>query len=100
MAQNVTRHNCRASLGSGREEPAVGGTIIDISSHAMDLIPWLTGAQVAEVIAARNWNAGLSRYPHFKNAGQLMFRLDNGGGLGVDASVPLFCLESLGREID
>lgn len=63
-----------------------GGTINDIAIHAIDLIPWMTGRQLVEVTAARVWNARLPQYPHFQDAGQLMLRLDNDGGVFGDVS--------------
>ncbi len=63
-----------------------GGTINDIAVHATDLIPWLTERAIADVVAARAWNARLPQHPHFQDAGQLMLRLDNNGGAFGDVS--------------
>lgn len=63
-----------------------GGTINDIGVHAIDLIPWLTGRALAEVVAARGWNANVKQVPSFQDAGQFMLRLDNGGGALGDVS--------------
>jgi predicted dehydrogenase len=63
-----------------------GGTINDIAIHATDLIPWLTGREFADVVAARAWNARLPQHPHFQDAGQAMWRLDNNGGVFGDVS--------------
>ncbi len=63
-----------------------GGTINDIGVHAMDVVPWLTGRQIVQVVAARQWNARLPQYPHFGDAAQFMLKLDNGGGLLADVS--------------
>lgn len=63
-----------------------GGTINDIAIHAIDLIPWLTGREIADIVAARAWNARLPQHPHFQDAGQLMLRLDNNGGAFGDVS--------------
>ncbi len=63
-----------------------GGTINDIAVHGIDLVPWMTGRKVAEVVAARAWNARLKEYPHFQDAAQFMLRLDNDGGLLADVS--------------
>ncbi len=63
-----------------------GGTINDIAIHAIDLIPWMTGRRLMEVTAARAWNARLPQHPHFQDAGQLMLRLDNNGGVFGDVS--------------
>jgi predicted dehydrogenase len=63
-----------------------GGTINDIGIHAIDAIPWLTGRTIAEVAAARAWNARLPQFPHFQDAAQVMLKLDNGGGVLGDLS--------------
>lgn len=63
-----------------------GGTINDIAVHAIDLIPWLTGAEFTTVNSARTWNAGLSEAPDFHNAAQAMFTLSNGCGVLGDVS--------------
>jgi predicted dehydrogenase len=63
-----------------------GGTINDIAIHAIDAIPWLTGRQLAEVTAARAWNARLPQHPHFQDAAQLMLKLDNHGSAFGDVS--------------
>ncbi len=63
-----------------------GGTVNDIAVHALDLIPWMTGRQIAGVLAARAWNARLPQHPHFQDAAQLMLRLDNDGGATGDVS--------------
>jgi predicted dehydrogenase len=63
-----------------------GGTINDIAIHAIDAIPWLTGRRIVEALAARAWNARVPQFPHFQDAGQLMLRLDNDGGVLGDVS--------------
>lgn len=63
-----------------------GGTINDIAIHAIDLIPWMTGRAIAACVAARAWNARVPRHPHFQDAGQVMLKLDNGGGVLGDVS--------------
>ena len=63
-----------------------GGTINDIAIHAADFIPWITGHEVSEVTAARVWNAKAVEAAHFKDCGQFMLRLDNGGGVIGDVS--------------
>ncbi len=62
------------------------GTLNDIAVHAVDIIPWLTGRRVAEITAARAWNAKAGHAPFFQDAAQLMLRLDNGGGVLGDVS--------------
>jgi predicted dehydrogenase len=63
-----------------------GGTINDIAIHATDMIPWMTGRQIVEVVGARVWNARLPQHPHFQDCGQFMLRLDNNGGVLGDLS--------------
>jgi predicted dehydrogenase len=63
-----------------------GGTINDIAIHAIDFIPWITGLQFTNVVAARCWNAFAPDFPHFKDAAQLMLTLDNGCGVLGDVS--------------
>ena len=63
-----------------------GGTINDIGIHAIDLIPWLTGRRITECVAARAWNARLPQFPHFQDAGQVVLKLDNNGGVLGDVS--------------
>ncbi len=68
------------------EEGLHGGTINDIAIHAMDWIPWMTGRNPVEVVAARVWNGKTSRFPLFQDCAQLMLKLDNGGGVLGDVS--------------
>ena len=63
-----------------------GGTINDIAVHAFDAIPWVTGRTLAEVVAARVWNASPDVCPGFQDGAQLMLRMDNGGGVLGDVS--------------
>ncbi len=63
-----------------------GGTITDIGIHAIDLLPWLTGRGLAEVTAARAWNAKAAAAPCFKDCAQFMLRMENGGGVLGDVS--------------
>ncbi|MHC4870413.1 MAG: Gfo/Idh/MocA family protein [Planctomycetota bacterium] len=63
-----------------------GGTINDIGIHGVDLVKWLTGNKVAEINAARNWNAILPEVPDFKDAAQFMLTLENGCGVLADVS--------------
>ena len=68
-------------------EPGLhGGTLNDIAIHAMDFIPWVTGLSIAEVVAARTWNAKATEARHFKDCGQFLLRLSNGGGVLGDVS--------------
>lgn len=68
-------------------EPGMhGGTINDIAIHALDLVPWMTGEKLVEVIAARAWNARLPQHPDFQDAAQFLIRLGNNGSLFGDVS--------------
>jgi len=68
-------------------EPGMhGGTLNDIAIHAVDLIPWITGLGIVHIDAARTWNAKATHTPHFKDCGQLLLRLSNGGGVLGDVS--------------
>jgi predicted dehydrogenase len=68
------------------EDGKHGGTINDIAVHAIDLVPWMTGRKLREVVAARAWNARLPQHPNFQDAAQFMLRLDNNGSVFGDAS--------------
>ena len=68
------------------EEGSHGGTINDIAIHAIDGIPWCTGRQLTEVVAARVWNGKTPQFPWFQDCAQLMLKLDNGGGVLGDVS--------------
>ena len=63
-----------------------GGTINDIAIHGIDLIPWMTGRKIAEVVAARGWNARCEANKSFQDGAQMMLRLDNDGGVLADVS--------------
>lgn len=80
------------------EEGKHGGTINDIGIHAFDLIPWITGSDYVEVIAARSWNAFAEDFPHFHDAGQFMMKLSN--GCGVLGDVSYFMPDTMGYTLD
>jgi len=63
-----------------------GGTFNDILVHGVDLMHYLTGKRVAEVIAARAWNGGLPEVPHFQDMAQALLRLENDAGVIADVS--------------
>lgn len=63
-----------------------GGTLNDIGIHAFDFVPWLTGQNWKDVVAARSWNVKADEFPHFKDGSQLMATLDNGAGVLADFS--------------
>ncbi len=68
------------------EEGKYGGVINDIAIHGIDLIPYMTGLTVKEVIGARCWNAYATEKPNFLDCGQFMLSLSNGGGVIADVS--------------
>lgn len=74
-----------------------GGTINDIAIHGIDIVQWITGLEITEINAARNWNAVAKKYPHFKDAGQLMLTMSN--GCGVLADVSYFAPDSCGYKL-
>ncbi|MCL6519346.1 MAG: Gfo/Idh/MocA family oxidoreductase [Armatimonadetes bacterium] len=80
------------------EEGKHGGTINDIGIHAFDLIPWATGLEWSQIVAARSWNAFATQTPHFRDAGQFMLKLSNDGGVVGDVSY--FMPNSLGYTLD
>jgi len=63
-----------------------GGAINDIAIHVIDLLPWMTGHRVAQINAARGWNARLPQAPHFQDGAQMMLTLANGAGVLGDVS--------------
>ena len=63
-----------------------GGTINDIAIHAIDFIPWMTGLEIQEFIAARTWQAFDSGCDCFNDAAQFMFVMNNGCGVMGDVS--------------
>ncbi|MCM8816660.1 MAG: Gfo/Idh/MocA family oxidoreductase [Candidatus Omnitrophica bacterium] len=68
-------------------EPGMhGGTINDIGIHAIDYILWATGMRFTKINAARSWNAFAKKYPHFRDAGQMMLTMENGCGVLGDVS--------------
>jgi len=68
------------------EEGCHGGTINDVAIHAIDMIPWVTGLRFTRVVAAREWQRGVPRGSHFKNAAQLMLAMENEAGVIGDVS--------------
>ncbi len=63
-----------------------GGTINDIAVHGIDLIRYITGKGVKEVVAARCWNAYAKEKPDFSDSAQLLAVLDGETGLIADVS--------------
>ncbi len=63
-----------------------GGTINDIAIHALDVLPWMLGSPVAEIVGARTWNDRLPQHPDFEVGAQLMIRLADGTGCIGDVS--------------
>ncbi len=58
-----------------------GGTVNDLLIHSVDTIICTTGMDFKEVISARNWNAGISHLPNFRNGAQVMLTMENGCGV-------------------
>lgn len=63
-----------------------GGTINDIAVHALDLIPWVVGAPVQDLLCANTWTREVAPGVPFQVGGQCMFRLANGAGVLGDVS--------------
>lgn len=74
-----------------------GGTLNDIAIHGLDLVEWLTGKEITEIVAARTWNAFAEKFPHFNDAGQLMLKLSN--NCGVIGDVSYFSPDSFGYKL-
>ena len=68
------------------EEGKQGGTLNDITVHAMDFIPWVTGLEFKEINHARVWNARHKKTPFFQDGAQVMLTMDNGCGVMGDVS--------------
>lgn len=68
------------------EDGKHGGVINDIAIHGIDLIPYLTGLEIKEIIGARCWNAYADQEPAFRDSAQLMLSLSNGAGVIADVS--------------
>ncbi len=68
------------------EKGKQGGTITDIGSHAIDLIPWIVGVDFSRVISARTWNAFVPQGDCFHDAAQFMLEMENGCGVVGDVS--------------
>jgi predicted dehydrogenase len=79
------------------EKDKHGGTLNDIAIHGLDLVEWLTGMEITEIVAARTWNAFADKYPHFNDAGQLMLKLSN--NCGVIGDVSYFSPDSFGYKL-
>lgn len=63
-----------------------GGVINDVAIHGIDLISYLTGYEVDNIIGARCWNAYAVEEADFKDCGQFMLSLSNGAGVIADVS--------------
>lgn len=63
-----------------------GGTLNDIAIHALDLLPWMLGSPVAEIVSARTWNDRLREHPDFEVGAQVAVRLADGTGCIGDVS--------------
>lgn len=63
-----------------------GGTINDITIHALDLIPYITGHTVNQVHYARTWNGFATRHPDFLDCAAFMAQTDKGATVMADVS--------------
>ena len=63
-----------------------GGTINDLAIHGIDLVRMLTGQELAEIDAARVWNAYAYKNPEFRDSATFMARLSDGAGVLADIS--------------
>lgn len=68
------------------EEGKQGGTLNDITIHATDLIPWVTGVPYAKIEAARTWSTGRIDNPYFHDGAHVMATLVNGASVMGDVS--------------
>lgn len=78
-------------FGSGRpdwyfEEGMHGGTINDIMIHGIDAVPWLAGVGFSSVMSALTGHFEPAEAPHFQDIGKAFLKLENGGGVFIDAS--------------
>ena len=62
------------------------GVINDIAIHGIDLLPYMTGFEISDIVGARCWNAYAKEEPDFKDCGQFMLTLSNGAGVIADIS--------------
>ena len=63
-----------------------GGTINDLAIHGYDIVEWISGRRLVEVVAAQTWNAKTVGCPFFQTGAQAMHKLDNQGGVLSDVS--------------
>lgn len=63
-----------------------GGTINDLAIHGYDIVEWISGRRLVEVIAAHTWNAKTQGCRFFQTGAQAMHKLDNQGGVLSDVS--------------
>lgn len=63
-----------------------GGTINDLAVHGVDLTEYLSGKRLANIEAARTWNAFAKEEPDFKDCAQFMVTMDGGCGVIADVS--------------
>lgn len=68
------------------EDGKQGGTINDLAIHGIDLVRYITGANLKRVLSARSWNAYATEVPDFLDSAQFMLELDGGIGLIADVS--------------
>ncbi len=68
------------------EDGKHGGVINDIAVHGIDLVRLITGSDIKEVNAAREWNFYADEKPCFKDSAQFMLTLESGAGVIADVS--------------
>jgi len=68
------------------KEECYGGVINDIGIHGIDLIPYLTGLEIKNIVGVRCWNAYAEQEPTFKDCGQFILELSNQAGVIADIS--------------
>lgn len=78
-------------FGAGRpdwyfEEGMHGGTINDIMIHGLDAVPWISGVSFSSVLSALTGHFEPAEAPHFQDIGKAFLKLENGGGVFIDAS--------------
>ena len=63
------------------EEGMHGGTLNDISIHAIDLLPHITGHSITKIHGARTWNGFAYKNPEFEDCAHFIAETDKGAGV-------------------
>jgi predicted dehydrogenase len=63
-----------------------GGIINDIMIHGIDAVPWLAGVRFSSVLSALTGHFEPPEAPDFQDIGKAFLKLENGGGVFLDAS--------------